>query len=104
MNTFAMRELRTGSFLLCAWLALFPVPALAEDIDIFVTNNAAVSIFDNPNVLIVLDNTSNWSRADQKWPGGVKQGEAELQAIKSVVGTLDAKTMTIHVESITAAE
>ena len=89
MTTIAMQGFRAGSFLLCVWLALFCAPALAEDIDIFVTNNAAASTFDNPNVLIILDNTSNWARSDQKWPGGVKQGEAELQAIKEVVATLD---------------
>src|SRR3990172_11972642 len=62
---------------------------MAEDIDIFVTDNSSGSTFDNPNVLIVVDNTSNWSRADQQWPDRSAQGESELQAIKTVIGQLD---------------
>ncbi len=91
MNALTLRRSRTGFLMgaLCALLAVLPAPAPAEDIDIFVTNNATASTFDNPNVLIIVDNSSNWSRADQKWPGGVKQGQSELQAIKTVVGQLD---------------
>jgi len=80
---------------LCALLAFHPARALAEDIDIFITNNAAAAAFDNPNVLLILDNTSNWSSASQKWPAdpdtgeAQKQGQAELRAIKTVIGTLD---------------
>ena len=32
----------------------------------------------------------NCRTVDQNWPGGVKQGQAELLAIKAAVGTLDA--------------
>jgi type IV pilus assembly protein PilY1 len=57
----------------------------AEDIDLFVGNGPAAQ---NPNVLIILDNTSNWSAANQNWGGGVKQGQSELRSLKRVVGSL----------------
>ncbi|MDR3410211.1 MAG: PilC/PilY family type IV pilus protein [Formivibrio sp.] len=71
--------------LLAISLALAGAPAQAMDTDIFtVQNNAAAA----PNVLIVLDNTSNWSRQNQHWPGGIVQGQAEVNAIKSVINNL----------------
>lgn len=57
----------------------------AEDIDIYTggeQNTGAPS-----NVLIVLDNSTNWAAANQGWPTG-KQGQSELQAMSEVVGTL----------------
>jgi hypothetical protein len=60
-------------------------PAAAMDTDIFAGQNAAGSV---PNVLIVLDNTSNWSRQSQHWPGGGAQGQAEVDAIKQVIQSL----------------
>lgn len=97
MKPSTMTNSSTGLLMwaLCALLAVLPARAPAEDIDIFVTNTAATSTFDNPNVLIILDNTSNWARADQKWPAdsvtgeAQKQGQAELKAIKTVIGQLD---------------
>ena len=65
---------------------VFPVSlAMAEDIDLYqggpdVTGN-------KPNVLIILDNSANWSSAKQGWPGD-KQGDAELTAISNVLNTL----------------
>jgi len=87
MRTVAVNEFRTGllAWGLCALLSVLSVPAAAEDIDIFATPPGKAT---NPNVLIVLDNTSNWSRADQGWPSG-KQGEAELRAIQAVINSLD---------------
>ena len=39
-----------------------------------------------PNVLIVLDNTSNWDRASQHWPDNAgKQGQAEVLAMRTVI-------------------
>ena len=80
---------------LCASVTMPPTTGRAEDIDIFVTNNAVASTFDNPNALIILDNTSNWSQAAQQWPNDPdtgepqRQGQAELKAIKAVVQELD---------------
>src|SRR5437867_785975 len=59
----------------------------AEDIDIFV---GAAGGAGGANVLIVLDNTSNWSDNAHKWPGGLLQGQAELQALINLVPTLSA--------------
>lgn len=57
-------------------------PALAEDIDLF-TSPAGGST--NPNILIILDNSSSWNRNDQAWAIG-KQGESELRALYTVLG------------------
>jgi hypothetical protein len=57
----------------------------ADDIDLY-TGGASVT-GSNPNVLIVLDNSTNWASAAQHWDSG-KQGEAELEAISEVIGTL----------------
>lgn len=75
------------TLLLCAGMVATP-PAPAEDIDIFVGSSGGAA--DNPNVLIVLDNTSNWSQQAQHWPGGITQGQAEVNAIKNIVGTLSS--------------
>ena len=52
--------------LLCLVIA-FPAPALAEDIDIFTSSGTVTGI--TPNVLIVLDNSANWSAS---FDGGTK--------------------------------
>ena len=56
--------------------------AIAEDIDLFasglVDSSAAAEL---PNVIFVLDNTSNWSRQSQKWPEAT-QGQSEVRAIR----------------------
>ncbi|MBA5606092.1 hypothetical protein H3H36_12060 [Duganella sp. FT3S] len=86
MKPFTVPPLRR----LCLWLALAALPscALAEDIDIFTGASAGSAI--NPRILIVLDNTANWSRQSQQWPGGVQQGQSEANAIKTVVSTLNS--------------
>jgi Tfp pilus tip-associated adhesin PilY1 len=64
---------------------LLPAAAFGIDIDIFGDiNNPAVV----PNVLFVLDNTANWSRQSQHFPGGITQGQAEVRAIKTVINGL----------------
>lgn len=81
-----------------------PPPALPDDIDLFVGSKVVVD--DNPNVLFVLDNTANWSGNDQKFPGG-KQGEAELQAIKSALTGLGAagrEKINVGIMAFPAAE
>ncbi|MDQ3026259.1 MAG: PilC/PilY family type IV pilus protein [Pseudomonadota bacterium] len=61
-----------------ASLCLAPGASLAEDIDLF--TNPAASATTAPNILIILDNSANWSRNDQAWPTG-KQGESELRSL-----------------------
>lgn len=73
---------------LCASLGAAPSIAAAEDIDIFTGASGGSAI--RPRILIVLDNTSNWARSNQQWPGGVPQGQSEASAIRTVLGTLDA--------------
>lgn len=74
------------ALLLCANIGLVaPQVALAEDIDIFLGTSGGDTI--NPRVLIVLDNTSNWSRQSQGWPGGKAQGQSEVAAISSVINS-----------------
>ncbi|MDP1606491.1 MAG: PilC/PilY family type IV pilus protein [Rhodocyclaceae bacterium] len=64
--------------------------SLAEDIDIYArpvsTSGAA-----NPNILIVIDNSANWAAANQGWPDGIKQGQAELRAVRTVASELNDK-------------
>jgi type IV pilus assembly protein PilY1 len=65
----------------------------AEDIDLFVGTSAAAG--SRPNVLVVIDNSANWSRNDQGWadPNGLispfKQGQSELRALRTVIGDLN---------------
>lgn len=65
--------------------ALLSPQLRADDIDLY-TGGASVT-GSNPNVLIVLDNSTNWASAAQHWDSG-KQGEAELEAMSEVIGTL----------------
>lgn len=71
---------------LCCAMAAAPFQAIAEDIDIFVGSSAGSAA--NANVLVILDNTSNWSAQSQHWPGGITQGQSEANAIKNVIATL----------------
>lgn len=73
-------------FLLAVMFA-FASEAVAEDIDLFAGSvpNGSSS---RPNILIVLDNSANWSASNQNWPLGIKQGQAELAALRWWVGTL----------------
>jgi type IV pilus assembly protein PilY1 len=74
------------------------VPAGADDIDIFTGASAGTSI--NPRILIVLDNTSNWSRQSQKWPGD-SQGQSEVKAIKQAIAGLNEKVNVGLMEFVT---
>ena len=82
-----IRRMLTAAVAL-ALTASFVQPAGAEDIDLFVGAAANTA---NPNVLIILDNSANWSAANQHWPGGYKQGESELRALRTLVGELSDK-------------
>ena len=70
----------------------------AIDTDIFTAQSTAGAA---ANVLIVLDNTSNWSRQNQKWPGGIDQGQAEVRAIKNVLGQLPGSVNVGMLEYVT---
>lgn len=61
--------------------------ASAEDIDLFVGVTPAAAM-DYPNVVILIDNTSNWAASNQGWPDGDKQGRYELDAINTVLDSL----------------
>jgi type IV pilus assembly protein PilY1 len=76
-------------------------PLHAEDIDIFLANTAGSAA--NPNVLIVLDNSSNWAANNQNWPTDAsppvacgndcnKQGYYELKALRTVLTSLTSST------------
>ena len=54
------------ALMLCLGITLTPTTTTAEDIDIFTGASAGTAA--NPNILFVLDNTSNWARQSQKWP------------------------------------
>lgn len=64
------------------------LPAWSEDIDLF-ANNLSAAARTAPSVLFVLDNTSNWARANQQWPErdgeSEVQGQAEVAAIKAAL-------------------
>jgi type IV pilus assembly protein PilY1 len=62
--------------------------AHAEDIDLFTSPSSGAIA---PNILIILDNSANWSRNDQGWPIG-KQGESELKALHTVIGDASVGT------------
>jgi type IV pilus assembly protein PilY1 len=78
---------RALSLMIVSVLAIvLPLTAVAEDIDIFVGGAGGGSA---ANVLIIIDNTSNWADAAQHWPGGEVQGQAELGALLTVIPTLN---------------
>jgi type IV pilus assembly protein PilY1 len=71
-------------------LSAFVVPTgvRADDIDIFMGTSAGSS--DAPNVIFLIDNSTNWSRASQHWPdNGGNQGQAELAAISATLAALN---------------
>jgi type IV pilus assembly protein PilY1 len=76
-----------------ALAAASPSSVDAEDIDLFVGSSPA-NAGTRPNILVVIDNSANWSAASQGWGGGVKQGQSELRALRTVVGEI---TDTVNV-------
>jgi Tfp pilus tip-associated adhesin PilY1 len=83
----------------CAGLAGTPILASADDIDIFTGASAGSAV--NPRILIVLDNTSNWARQSQQWPGGLQQGQSEARAISNLLPTLDSTVSLGLMEFVT---
>lgn len=60
----------------------------ADDTDVFFTNQESSG---SRSILILLDNNSNWSENSQGFPGQTT-GQAELNAIKAAISTLDDST------------
>jgi len=66
-----------------------PDPCPAGDTDIFMGNSSGNA--DAPNIIFLIDNSPNWSRASQHWPdNGGNQGQAELAAIISVLAQINS--------------
>ena len=81
--------------------ALLCGSAHAEDIDIF---GGTTTVDPNlPNVIFVLDNSANWSRQSQQWPGGVDQGQSEVRAIKTALAAQVGKLNVGLVEYSTSS-
>lgn len=94
MNTLCKSKLFAA--FLGFWMALAPLHANAEDIDIFTGGSAGSAA--NPNILIVLDNSANWSRASQNWqPQGTVQGQAEVNAINTVINSLGSAGPNVNI-------
>ncbi|MFL6631990.1 MAG: pilus assembly protein [Massilia sp.] len=89
----------TLALALSACLAVLPVVAAADDIDIFTGASGGSNV--NPRILIVLDNTSNWARQSQQWPGGLQQGQSEARAISNLLPTLDSTVSLGLMEFVT---
>src|SRR5438046_9877736 len=68
-----------------AVLFALPLSTTAEDIAIVSGSSGGTGA----NVLVIVDNTTNWSDKKQKWPGNEVQGQAELEALIAVVPTLN---------------
>lgn len=88
-----MCALKTVRATIYIMLFMVCLRANAEDIDIFVGSSGGSA--GAPNVMILLDNSPNWSRASQHWPDDSgNQGESELKAIATV---LDSITSPVNV-------
>jgi len=77
-------------------ITLLATQSSAEDIDLFTTAVSGTAAA--PNVLILLDNSPNWSRSSQHWPdnGGI-QGTAEAKAIIAALNTLSGAGMPMNI-------
>ncbi len=77
-----LRKLVSTSLITAALLS----PQLrADDTDLYTGGEAATGA--EANVLIIIDNGSDWNTAKQGWPDG-KQGAEEYQALSEIIGTL----------------
>ena len=82
--------------LLATALLVICLPAAADDIDLFV-GTPPTSSTENPNVLILFDNSSNWSAANQHWPDYGSQGEAEMASLQAVINSLAASGVNANI-------
>lgn len=92
-----MKTLNKYIFTIIVMGLLLPVSLTrAEDIDIYDASNGTMN---NPNILIILDNSSNWATASQSWPTDTappvpcgndcdKQGYYELKALRTLIQSL----------------
>jgi len=86
-----MNTLRTIPLALTLTLAtlVLPMSAWADDVDIFLGTSAGSA--DSPNIIFLIDNSPNWSRAAQHWPdNGGNQGQAELAAVSSTLSRINS--------------
>jgi len=83
MKRICRRLLSTS--LAVALAAAAPSSIYAEDVDLFM-GAASPTTGNRPNVLIVIDSSANWSAASQHWAGGIKQGQSELRALRTLAG------------------
>jgi hypothetical protein len=87
------KRMRIATLMLSAAMAFATGSAVSEDIDIFSVDEQ--NTVDNPNVLIILDNSANWARQSQQWPGGLVQGQSEVRAIRNVINQLPENSVNV---------
>jgi len=77
---------------LAAAIAGLAAPVLAEDIDLFTSTGSNAQ---NPNIVIMIDNSANWDSNAQHWTcpsfSPCKQGQSELRAIRRVLDEVSDK-------------
>ncbi len=87
-----MNYRKPSCWLACGLLAVLCVigSAQADDIDLYM--GASGGTYDAPNIIFLIDNSPNWSRAAQHWPdnNGI-QGAAEVNAISQVLASFTQK-------------
>ncbi|HXG29475.1 MAG TPA: PilC/PilY family type IV pilus protein [Nevskiales bacterium] len=93
MNTKPRRVSTALLLALSTLLSFSTFQAASEDIDIFSVDFD--STVDKPNVLIILDNSANWARQSQQWPGGLQQGQSEVRAITRVLNALPDNSVNV---------
>jgi type IV pilus assembly protein PilY1 len=85
-----MRKLMASMLTLLAGACALSMSVRADDIDIFLGNQT--NTVNAPNIIFVIDNTDNWSAADQKWPDAPTQGQAEVSAINTELNVIKSTT------------
>lgn len=75
------------------WAVIAISIARADDIDLYVGGAQVTGV--TPNVLLILDNSSNWAAASQHWPDGGKQGKSELESLVEVIETLKGQNINV---------
>lgn len=98
-----LRSWKTAAIAVLGTVLLSVVaPAQAEDVDLF--NQPPAGGLPAPNILFILDNTANWSRASQHWVGSSTAGDAEILAIKNFVAGLTRPANVGLMEFTTAGQ